>query len=319
VTAKVRPGVVQVTNEQFQLSSLNEQTAVPQGVGSGIIFDPSGYVLTNNHVVAGAQKLDVTLPDGSSYPAKLIGRDPRSDIAVIQIQGGSNLPVIPLGDSSKVVVGQWVVAIGDALALPGGPTVTSGVVSALGRSVQEPSEANAPNQQGGAFLFDLIQTDAAINPGNSGGPLVNLDGQVIGMNTLGADQAQSINFAIAINTVKPIAEQLIKTGQVTYAYMGVGTYDNTQTLARRFNLANTPGVIVTTLDPQGPAQKANLKQGDVITAINGSKITSQSDLTKVLNTSKPNDVVNVTVARATGQPQDVKVTLGTAPTTGNGG
>ncbi len=318
VTAKVRPGVVQITNEQLQLNQLNEQTLVPQGVGSGIIFDSDGHILTNNHVVAGAQKLDVTLPDGSSYPAKLIGRDPRSDLAVIQIQGSSTLPVIPLGDSSKIVVGQWVVAIGNALDLPGGPTVTAGVVSALGRTVQEPADtsgngAGGGPAQSGAFLFDLIQTDAAINPGNSGGPLVNLDGQVVGINTLGAGQAQSINFAIAINTAKPIADQLIKSGQVTYAYMGIGAYDNTPTLARRFNLANTPGVIVTTLDPQGPAAKAGLKQSDVITAINGTKVTSQGDLLKVLNQSKPGDVVTVTAARANGQSQDLKVTLGAAP------
>ena len=315
VTARVRPGVVQVTNEQLQLNQLNEQMTVPQGVGSGIIFDASGHVLTNNHVVAGAQKLDVTLPDGTSYPATLIGRDPRSDIAVIQIQGASNLPVIPLGDSSKVVVGQWVIAIGDALALPGGPTVTSGVVSALGRTIQEPSDPTVSGGGRGAFLFDLIQTDAAINPGNSGGPLVNLDGQVIGMNTLGAGQAQAINFAIAINTVKPIADQLIKSGKVTYAYLGIGTYDNTQTLARRFNLASVPGVIVTSLAPQGPAMKAGLQQGDVMTTINGSKITGDGDLLKILNASKPGDVVTVTVARPTGQPQEIKVTLGEAPST----
>jgi len=321
VTAKVRPGFVQVTNEQLQLNQLNEQTLVPQGVGSGVIFDAVGHILTNNHVVAGAQKLDVTLPDGTSFPAKLIGRVPRSDLAVIQIQSNSSLPVIPLGDSSKLVVGQWVVAIGDALALPGGPTVTAGVVSALGRTIQEPpadtgaapGATGAAPTQPGAFLFDLIQTDAAINPGNSGGPLVNLDGQVIGINTLGAGQASNIGFAIGINTAKPIADQIIKTGQVTYAYLGIGAYDNSPSLARRFTLANAPGVVVTSVDPQGPANKAGLKQTDVITAINGNKITAQSDLLKVLNASKPGDVVTVTVAHPTGSPQDVKVTLGTAP------
>ncbi|HLZ09700.1 MAG TPA: trypsin-like peptidase domain-containing protein [Chloroflexota bacterium] len=316
VTAKVRPGVVQITNEQLQLNQLNESTLVPQGVGSGVIFDAEGHVLTNNHVVAGAQKLDVTLPDGRSFPAKLVGRDPRSDLAVVQISG-SSLPVIPLGDSSKLVVGQWVVAIGNALALPGGPTVTAGVVSALGRTAQEPADpsgGSAGSGQGGAFLFDLIQTDAAINPGNSGGPLVNLDGQVVGINTLGASQAESIGFAIAINTARPIADQLIKSGKVEYAYLGVGVYDNTPTLARRFNLANSPGVIVTGLDPQGPAAKAGLQQSDVITAIDGTKITGEGDLMKVLNLSKPGDAVTVTVARPNGQTQNIKVTLGTAPT-----
>jgi S1-C subfamily serine protease len=270
--------------------------------------------------VVGAQKLDVTLTDGRSFPAKLIGRDPRSDLAVIQIQGGTNLQTIALGDSSKLVAGQWVVAIGNALALPGGPTVTAGVVSALGRTVQEPppdgtgpSAAQGGSGATGAFLFDLIQTDAAINPGNSGGPLVNLNGEVVGINTLGAGQAQSINFAIAINTAKPIADQLVKTGQVNYAYLGVGVYDNTPTLARRFNLANTPGVIITALAPKGPAATAGLKQGDVITAINGTKVTAESDLLRVLNQSKPNDSVTITVAHADGKTEDVKVTLGAAP------
>jgi len=326
VTAKVRPGVVQITNEQLQLNQLNEQTLVPQGVGSGVIFDADGHVLTNNHVVVGAQKLDVTLTDGRSFPAKLIGRDPRSDLAVIQIQGGTNLQTIALGDSSKLVSGQWVVAIGNALALPGGPTVTAGVVSALGRTIQEPPPEGSPASGGasgasgggpsatGAFLFDLIQTDAAINPGNSGGPLVNLNGEVVGINTLGAGQAQSINFAIAINTAKPIADQLVKSGQVNYAYLGVGVYDNTPTLARRFNLANTPGVIVTAVDPNGPAAKAGLVQGDVITGINGNKVMEESDLLKVLNASKPNDAVTLSVAHANGKTQDVKATLGAAPT-----
>jgi S1-C subfamily serine protease len=167
--------------------------------------------------------------------------------------------------------------------------------------------------QGGPFLFDLIQTDAAINPGNSGGPLVNLDGQVIGINTLGASQAQAIGFAIAINTARPIAVQLIKSGKVQYAYLGVGVYDNTPTLARRFNLANTPGTIITGLDPQGPAAKAGVLQGDVITAINGTKVKGEEDLLKALNLSKPGDAVTVSVAHANGQTQDVKVNLAAAP------
>ena len=181
VAKAVSPSVVQVTNE-VAASTFTSSQDIPAGVGSGVIYDAQGYILTNNHVVEGADKLVVALPDGRSFPATLVGRDPMTDIAVIQIQA-NNLPVAQLGDSTQLEVGEWVVAIGNALALPGGATVTQGVVSALGRAVQEP-----PDQTTGAagpYLFDLVQTDAPINPGNSGGPLVTLDGQVIGINTLG--------------------------------------------------------------------------------------------------------------------------------------
>ncbi|MGH2460210.1 MAG: S1C family serine protease [Chloroflexota bacterium] len=315
VAAKVKPGVVQITNEQLTLNQLGQTTSlVPSGVGSGVIFDKDGHILTNNHVVAGAQKLTVSLPDGRSFPATLVGRDPHSDLAVIQIKG-DNLPIIPLGDSTKLVVGQWVVAIGNALALQGGPTVTAGVVSALGRTVQEPPSSNG---QAGPFLFDVIQTDAPINPGNSGGPLVNLKGQVVGINTLAVVQAepgvpaQSVGFAIAIDTAKPIADELIATGHVTYAFLGVGLYPNSPAFAARFNLPSKPGMIVTDLVPNGPSAQAGVQQGDVITAIEGKPITDESTLSRILLGHKPGDKVSLTVARGSGQ-QTLTVTLGTAP------
>jgi S1-C subfamily serine protease len=155
-----------------------------------VIYDNQGHILTNNHVVEGAQQLLVSLPDKRSFPARLVGVDPQTDLAVVQIRG-DNLPVAQLGDSNQLQVGDWVVAIGNALALPGGPTVTQGVVSALGRTVQEPGSSSGGQPGGtqrqsavGPFLFDVVQTDAPINPGNSGGPLVNLQGQIIGINTL---------------------------------------------------------------------------------------------------------------------------------------
>lgn len=317
VAATVRPGVVQITNEQLTLDQLNQGTLVPQGVGSGIIFDAAGHILTNNHVVAGAKELQVSLPDGRTFPATLVGRDPRSDLAVIQVQG-TNLPVIPLGDSAKLVVGQWVVAIGNALALEGGPTVTAGVVSALGRTVQEPGDAttNAP----GPFLFDAIQTDAPINPGNSGGPLVNLQGEVIGINTLGVVQAepgvpaQSVGFAIAIDTAKPIADEIVKSGHVTYAYLGVSVYPNSPAIAVRFNLPNQPGMIVTDLDPAGPAAHAGVKADDVIVSADSHKLSDPSELYRVLQAHKPGDKISISVARGS-QSQTMSVTLGTAPAT----
>lgn len=315
VAAATRPGVVEVTNEQLTFNQLRGQMPVPRGIGSGFIIDQEGHILTNNHVVAGAQRILVSLPDGRSFPATLIGRDPRSDLAVIQIQG-SNLPVIPLGDSSKLVIGQWVVAIGNALGLEGGPTVTAGVISALGRTVQEPQ-----SQTGLApFLFDVIQISAPINPGNSGGPLVNLDGQVVGINTLAIIQAeqgvpaQAVNFAIAINTAKPIADELIRTGQVTYAYLGVSVFPNDPALASRFNLPNKPGMIVTDLDANGPAAKAGLRAGDVITEVDGHALKDPSELFRVLAAHKPGDTIRITVARGN-QTLQFTVTLGTAPAT----
>jgi S1-C subfamily serine protease len=307
---------VQVTNEQLQLNQLNQSTLVPQGVGSGVIFDHSGHILTNNHVVAGAQNLQVSLPDGRTFPATLVGRDPRSDLAVIQIHA-SNLPTIPLGDSSKLVVGQWVVAIGNALALEGGPTVTAGVVSALGRTVQEP--ADPQTNAAGPFLFDVIQTDAPINPGNSGGPLLNLAGEVIGINTLGAVQAepgvqaQAVGFAIAINTAKPIADEIVRTGRVTYPYLGVSVYPNSPAIAARFGLPNQVGMIVTDVDPNGPAARAGINPNDVIVSADNRQLTDESELYRILQGHKPGDRMSLVVARGDQAPQTVTVTLGTAP------
>lgn len=315
VAARARPAVVQVTNEQLAFPQFGQSGAIPQGVGSGVIFDQDGHILTNNHVIAGAQKLEVSLPDGRSFAASLVGRDPRTDLAVIQIHG-SNLPVLPLGDSSKLVVGQWVVAIGNALALPGGPTVTAGVISALGRTVQEP---NQPDGSPGPYLFDVIQTDAPINPGNSGGPLVDLEGQVIGINTLAAVQAEpgvqaeNIGFAIAINTAKAIADEIIRTGHVTYAYLGVGLYPNSPALAVRFNLPRRPGEIVVSIDPNGPAAQAGLRRGDVIVAVDGHPLNDESEFFRILQSHRPGDQITLTVARGSSE-LTVRVTLGTAPT-----
>jgi serine protease Do len=316
IAAKSKPGIVQITNEQQNLSA-GGTGLVPAGVGTGFVIDDQGHMLTNNHVVAQAQKLEVQTTDGRTFPAKLIGRDPRTDLAVVQVEG-QHLPVVPLGDSSKLVVGQWVVAIGNALALDGGPTVTAGVVSALGRTVQEPGD---PQGGAGPFLFDVIQTDAAINPGNSGGPLLDLRGEVIGINTLGAGmaepgvQAQGISFAIAINTAKSIADQLIKQGRVTYAYMGITTQQNTPALAARFGLANKPGMVVTSVQAGTPAETAGLKAKDVITAIDGKALKAESDLSRILAQQKPGDVITVTVARGASS-MDLKLTLGAAPQQG---
>src|SRR5262249_18429907 len=201
VVAKARPAVVNIATRQVTYDVLLR--AVPaQGLGSGVIFDSRGYVLTNNHVVQGAQQIRVTLPDGRAFPGKLIGSDPITDLAVVKIDG-RDLLVAQLGASSKLEIGETVIAIGNPLGLEGGPTVTVGVVSALARSIEDP---------GGPTLHDLIQTDAAINPGNSGGPLIRMSGEVIGVNTAIIQGAQGIGFAISINSAKPIVQELLRRG-----------------------------------------------------------------------------------------------------------
>jgi len=320
VAAQVRPATVLVLNlvpGQASGGSLASPTpggsGVPQGAGTGFIIDPSGIIVTNNHVVEGAQSLRVVLPppDNRSFDAQLVGRDPQTDLAVIKI-AASNLPTVPLGNSGALRPGDWVVAVGNALDLTGGPTVTQGVVSATGRDQQEPPTASTPNAAG-PTLYDLIQTDAAINPGNSGGPLVNLQGQVVGINTLGSSQAQGIGFAISIDGAKPIIDQLRQNGTVTRAYLGIGGLSVTPPITAQLGLQRTDGVVVQQLVTGGPAATAGLQQGDVITAIGGVPVKEQRDLQAALTTQfKPGQAVDVTIDRG-GTSQTITVTLGTKP------
>ncbi len=336
VAAAVRPAVVQITNQQTQTGAGNSAFTVPAGVGSGVIYDNQGHILTNNHVVEGAQSLLVSLPDGRSFPGNLVGADPQTDLAVVQIQAssqasgpstGAALPVAALGDSKQLQVGDWVVAIGNALALPGGPTVTAGTVSALNRTVQEPGGSpsgpgpggSASTSSAGPFLFDVVQTDAPINPGNSGGPLVNLDGQVIGINTLVAGQAepgvqaQGIGFAISINTAKPIADQLVATGKATHPYMGIGYVPLSPSIAASLGLKQTTGAVVQRVVSGSPAAAAGLQARDVITQIDGQNLQEESDLAKIINSHKPGDTVTLTVLRGS-QTLTLQVKLVEMPT-----
>jgi S1-C subfamily serine protease len=316
VVQEVKPAVVQITNEQAAPDQFGG-VAVPAGVGSGVIYDTQGHILTNDHVVAGAQQLQVSLPDGRSFPAKLIGGDAQTDIAVVQISG-SNLPTAKLGDSTALQAGDWVVAIGNALALPGGPTVTQGVVSAVGRTVQEPPSSQGPGGAAGPFLFDLIQTDAPINPGNSGGPLVDLNGQVVGINTLAAGeaepgvQAQGIGFSIAINTAKTIADQLVNTGKVVHPSLGIGYVPLNPAIAVQLGVNAKQGAVVLRVEPGGPAANAGLQRGDVITEVDGKALQGDSGLAEAINPHKPGDTVTLTVLRGS-QSMQVKVTLGQMP------
>jgi S1-C subfamily serine protease len=314
VVQEAKPAVVQITNEQTTLDQFNQPFTVPAGVGSGVIYDSEGHILTNNHVVEGAQQLLVSLPDGRSFPGTLVGQDAETDLAVVKIDG-QNLPTAALGDSSTLNVGEWVVAIGNALALPGGPTVTAGVVGALGRTVQEPADSSGTP---GPFLFDVIQTDAAINPGNSGGPLVNLNGEVVGINTLVAGQAepgvaaQGIGFAISINAARPIADQLVATGHAVHPYLGVSYLPLSPLIAAQLGIEQTTGIYVGQVADGSPAAKAGLQPKDVITEVDGVDLTDESALAKILATHKPGDTLTLTVIRGN-QTLSIPVTLEEQP------
>jgi len=302
VLSKVEPGVVAINTRGF--SSGDFFNIVPQqGAGTGMIISSDGVVLTNNHVINGATNIQVVLStDNKSHPATLLGSDSNADVAVVKIQGVSNLPTVKLGRSSALKVGDDVVAIGNALALPGGPTVTTGIVSAIDRTI------DAENER----LEHMIQTDAAINPGNSGGPLVNADGEVVGMNTAVSSDAQNIGFAIAIDTVKPIADQL-KTGKgatsAAGAFLGVSSVSLTSDVKQRFGITADKGALVVDVTPGSAADTAGLQQGDVITSFGGSDISSSDDLGNVVRKHKVGDKVAVVWQRA-GQKQTATVTLG---------
>lgn len=344
VAEQVRPAVVQITTSQntnvdstnpFFGSGNGSSTSQETGVGSGVIYDQAGYILTNYHVVNGADSLLVTLPDGRSFDGKVVGSDYQTDLAVVKIDPkGANLPLAQLGDSSSLHVGDGVVAIGNALALPGGPTVTSGVVSALERSVTEPGTQQTNSPFGGSAttagpqLYGLVQTDAAINPGNSGGALVDMQGQVIGINTLAAGQAepgvqaQGIGFAISVNQAKQIAQQLVASGKVSHPFLGISYQPLTPALAAQLKLdatqAKQSGAVTMQVQSGSPAAQAGIKRGDIILAIDGQKLTSESALGQILNTHKPGDHVKLEVVTpgATGgnnQSRTVDVTLSERP------
>ena len=320
VAEKVRPAVVQIVTEQAAAGGRSDRQGgrgAQTGIGSGVLFDSAGYILTNHHVVADARTIDVALPDGRTFEAKRVGTDPDTDLAVIRIEG-SDLPLAPLGDSDQLAVGDGVVAIGNALGLPGGATVTAGVASALGRTVQEPSSSGNGNDSG-AVLYDVIQTDAAINPGNSGGALVNMRGEVIGINTLVASMAepgvpaQGIGFAIAINTAKPIADQLVASGRAIHPYLGVLFQWAGGASARQQGIAQKPGVVIQRVVNGSPAARAGLQRGDVVTQIDGQPLKDEAALPKTIQKHRPGESVDLTVVSNNNQERTVRVTLAERP------
>ena len=271
------------------------------GAGSGFIISKDGYIITNNHVVADADKVKVKLADGREFNAKIVGTDPASDVAVLKIEA-ENLPVLPLGDSDKIEVGEWVLAIGNPFGLT--QTVTVGVISAKGRS-----------GVGITDYEDFIQTDAAINPGNSGGPLVNLRGEAIGMNTAIFTRSggyMGIGFAIPINMVKIITEQLIKTGKVTRGWLGVVIQELNEDLAKSFGLEKPEGALVTEVAENSPAERAGLKPGDVIVEYNGKPVKNVAELRTMVALTPPGTKVKLVVVRK-GKRKTLEVTIGNQP------
>jgi serine protease Do len=272
-----------------------------RGLGSGVVVTKDGYILTNNHVVDNADEVKVTLHDGREFDAKVIGRDSKSDVAVIKIDA-KDLPVLPMADSDKVQVGDIVLAVGNPFGV--GQTVTTGIVSATGRG-----------NLGIEEYEDFIQTDAAINPGNSGGALVDVEGRLIGINTVIFSMSggnQGIGFAVPSDLVRTVMNDLIQNGRVIRGYLGVLPQDVTPPLARQFKLKDPSGALISEVVPKGPADKAGFKEGDVVTDFNGKKISDSRNFRLTVASTKPGVTVPVKVLRD-GSPKTLEVTVQTRP------
>lgn len=301
VVQEVRPAVASLT-VQMERTGPFGSTEQQEGAGSGFVIDADGFLLTNNHVVEGASEITAVLPDHGDFQGTVVGRSPEQDLAIVQIETDEELPVLPLGNLDEVNVGQSVVAIGNALGLPGGPTVTTGVVSALGRTITP--------QQGRAPMEDMIQTDAAINPGNSGGPLVNMDGEVVGINTAGIQGAEGIGFAVSSTSAQRFITQVVE--QEPQPFIGISGADVTPTLAQQYGLPVEEGVFVVEISPNSPAAESDLQQGDILVGIDGNEIATSEDLQSQLDELEPGDEVTLQVNRD-GTEMEVTLTLGESP------
>ena len=303
--AKVGPAVVKIDTEGSGSDPFQQAT---QGVGSGVIYDPNGWILTNRHVIADAAKLTVDLRDGRSFPGTVYGIDTLTDLAIVKIDQ-TGLPTAPIGHSDGLKVGQLVIAIGSPLGMYSF-SVTSGIVSGKGRTV---------TVDDGKRISNLIQTDAAINPGNSGGPLVDAAGSVVGINTAVATDSSGIGFAIPIDIARPIMDQALKGEPLSRPWIGVRFSPIDKQLQKERNLSVENGALVTTIGgsepaitPDSPADKAGLKDGDVIVSINGTTIDQEHPLDALLVQYAPNDTITLSVLRD-GSTVLVKVKLGTRP------
>ena len=263
-----------------------------QGAGSGVIISADGTILTNNHVVEGAKEVTVTLADKQEYTAEILGKDPKTDLAVLKIKPKGSLQAATLGDSDQLQVGEWVMAVGNPFGLS--HTVTSGIVSAKGRVI-------------GAGPYDnFIQTDASINPGNSGGPLYNMKGELVGINTAIIPGGQGIGFAIPINTVKPLVPQMVAKGEVTRGYLGVNIQSVTPELAKALTLSESKGALVSDVVSGSPAEKAGIQRGDVIVSYLGKSVAEARDLSRMVAESPVGENASLTILR-NGARQEINV------------
>jgi serine protease Do len=265
-----------------------------RSLGSGFIIDKDGYIVTNNHVIDNADKIVVILKDEKEFEAKIVGRDKNTDLALIKIESNHNLPVLGFGDSDALKVGQWVVAIGNPFGLE--QTVTAGIVSAKGRVI------------GSGPYDDFIQTDASINPGNSGGPLLNMKGEVIGINTAIVAGGQGIGFAIPVNLAKNVIVQLKSTGEVTRGWLGVGIQDISEEVAEYYGIKEKNGVLVTEVFPGDPADLAGIKPKDIILSVNGKAVDSARQLTGMIADISVGDTIQIKINRnGKSRTTDVKI------------
>ena len=301
VVKLLKPSVVHIANDQV-VTGMFSQPMPRSGVGSGVVLDDKGRILTNNHVIQGAQSVTATLSDGRSYPASVVGTDPKTDLAVIQIEA-VKLDPARLGDSKTLEVGEDVIAVGHALGLKGGPTVSKGVVSALGRTIEIDNQSS---------MVDLKQTDASINPGNSGGPLANSKGEVIGINTAIIQGSNGIGFAINIDDAKIIVKQLIQNGIVNRGFIGISPFNVTDSIRKQLDLPVAEGVIIARVIEGFAAESAGLQVEDVIVRLGGIEINNAGDLSKFLISHLPGETITVEFYRR-GTLSTVDLTLGEMP------
>jgi S1-C subfamily serine protease len=285
VVGRVSPAVVHVKVKKK--ASRPGMRPDMEGSGSGFIITPDGYIVTNSHVVEEVNSVEVSLSDGNTCPAEVVGQDPATDIALLRISG-PGLPMVSLGDSDKLRVGQMAIAVGNPLGFQS--TVTAGVISALGRSLRSRT---------GRLIENVIQTDAALNPGNSGGPLLDSNGRVIGINTAIIQYAQGICFAIPVNTMRWVVTQLIREGRVTRGFLGISgqTVPLPVRVVRYFQLSNASGVQVTDVTPSSPARQAGLKEGDIVIALGGEPAASIDDIHRRLTREAIGKSLDVTLLR----------------------
>lgn len=300
---EVGPAIVGITTRVYDRDMFNRWVEVGQSVGSGVLFDKKGYIVTNNHVVSGSKEVNVCLSNGKTVQGKVVGTDPSTDLAVVKIDGSDDLPVASFGDSDALQVGETAIAIGNPLGLEFQGTVTVGVISALNRSLDDIDQR-----------FRLIQTDAAINPGNSGGALVTADGKVVGINSakIAKEGVEGMGFAIPINSAKGIIQQLISSGKVTRAYLGVYAADKDIAQRYGYDWDHDGGVLVMKVASRSPVSLTDIRPGDYILAIDGQSIDTVKGLRDILDTHKPGDRIKVTYEH-NGRKADTEVLLASAP------